>query len=85
MTKRLAKKKPAVKRTARVSHRDACPLCQKYTQWKPSVLKTIEEARQLSKDLADGCVTREKLISRGEFVSADEFIRQLHRRCACMP
>ena len=30
MTKRLAKKKPAVKRTARVSHRDACPLCTEY-------------------------------------------------------
>ena len=81
MSKHVVENKLRRKRTTRASHRDACPLCEKYTQWKPAVLKSIEEGRRFSDDLASGRVTREELIRRGELMTCDEFIRQLKERC----
>ena len=80
MAKRKVLKKPAATRTARVSHRDACPLCQKYKNWKPSVLKSIEEAHLLSADLEGGRLTRQELVDRGELLPVEEFLRRMHGR-----
>ena len=82
MTKRAVEKKLASKRAVRTSRRDACPLCRSHTQWKPSVLKSIEDGVRLSNDLAAGRVTREELIRRGELMSFEEFIQKMHEGCS---
>lgn len=78
MTKRKVVKKPAATRTVLVSHRDACPLCRKYRNWKPAVQKSIEEAHQFSADLESGRLTRQELIDRGELMSVEEFLHRMH-------